>query len=113
MSVFFKDPAKIRYKEDTKEFISLAEADVTNINRLIKQYNITVYIMDSAKGKTEEQLEAQEKREESISGGDIPNKASIYLIFAYTPINVKEFIESLRLDSSVLSANESGVGGTG
>ena len=113
MSVFFKDPAKIRYKTEINEFVSLAGANVTNINNLIKKYDITVYIPDSAKGKTEEQLEAQEKREESLSGADIPNKGSIYYIYAYTPINIKEFIEALRLDPSVLSANEEGYGGTG
>ena len=106
MSVFFKDPAKIRYKEDLKEFISLVDTDVTYINKLIKQYNISVLVFDDAKGKTEAELEEEEKKEEALSGLDRPNKASRYGLSTETPINVKEFIEAFRLDPSVLSANE-------
>ena len=112
ISLFFKDPAKIRYKTDIKEFISLAGADVTNINKLIKQYNISVLVFDDAKGKTEEQLAEEERKEEALSGLDRPNKASRYGLSTETPINVKEFIEAFRLDPSVLSANEDAVGGT-
>ncbi len=112
MSVVFKDPAKIRYKPDIKEFISLSGADVTNINKLFKQYYIKTWLHDSTYGKTEEQLEKEEKESEAFFGVDFPNDASIYSFDAETPINVKEFIEAFRLDPSVLSANEDAVGGT-
>jgi hypothetical protein len=112
MSVFFKDPAKIRYKTELKEFISLAGADVTNINNLMKQYSIKIVVSDAVYGKTEEQLEKEEKESEAFFGVDFPNSASIYNLYAKTPINVKEFIEALRMDPSVLSANEEGIGGT-
>ena len=112
IDVFFKDTAKIRYKTDTKEFISLAGADVANINKLFKQYSIKTWLSDAVYGKTEEELEKKEKESEAFFGVDFPNEASIYPLYTETPINVKEFIEALRLDPSVLSTNENGIGYT-
>ncbi len=68
--------------------------------------------MITALGKTEEELEKEEKESEAFFGVDFPNDASIYSLYAGTPINVKEFIEALRLDTSVLSVNENAVGYT-
>ena len=60
--------------------------------------------------KQEEELEKKEKESEAFFGVDFPNEASIYPLYTETPINVKEFIEALRLDPSVLSTNENGIG---
>ncbi len=108
ISVFFKDPPKIRYNPDIKELVSLAFVDVTNINNLMKKYNVKTNIPYAARGKTEEELEKQEKQMEKTFGVDMPNEASIYYLYTESdnPINVKEFIETLRLDPLVLNANE-------
>jgi hypothetical protein len=107
MSIFFRDNHKVRLAgPDTRTFKSLAGSDLSLINTLISQYNIkTIDGVESTQNKSEEELAQEEKQAEGFYGIDYPNKASIYYFYAEN-INVKEFIEKLRQEPVILSANE-------
>jgi hypothetical protein len=107
IALFFKDSFKVRIGSiEKKMFKSLINTDVSNVNKLFQEYKVsTIEPHEGALGKTEDELEKEEKASEALYKSDYPNKASIYYIYAEN-INVKEFIDKLRQDSIVLSANE-------
>lgn len=108
ITVFFKSDNKIRAGNfEKKEFKSLSGYDITNINEIMKSYNVrTLETTDSALTKTEAQLEYEKKESELVYGSYYPNKADIFYI-SVEHTNIKELIDKLRSDSNVLSANES------
>lgn len=107
IALFFKDSFKVRIESiEKKMFKSLINTDVSNVNKLFQEYKVsTIEPHEGALGKTEDELEKEEKASEDLYKSDYPNKASIYYIYAEN-INVKEFIDKLRQESIVLSANE-------
>ncbi|MFN8673685.1 MAG: hypothetical protein U0457_16595 [Candidatus Sericytochromatia bacterium] len=107
ITLFFKSEKKIRAESfESKIFKSLTSSDINNLNKLIKDYNVkTLETTDSALTKSEAQLEYEKAEAEKLYGSYYPNKADIFYLFVEN-INVKEFIEKLREDINVLSANE-------
>ncbi|MFN8576945.1 MAG: hypothetical protein U0354_08805 [Candidatus Sericytochromatia bacterium] len=104
--IVFKDNEKIRFNFNENKFYSLKNTDVSKLNSIIKEYKIRmIEPHDTAIGKSEEELETQEKNNEKTTGGEYPNAGSIYYI-STEEINVKEFIEKLRKENCVLSINE-------
>lgn len=107
ITIFFKDSMKIRLIGlGENSFKSLSNNDTDNLNKIIKKYNINkIEANESIYLKSEFELEDEEKQAEKYYGVDYPNKASIYNIHVEN-IDIKSFIEELRKDSLVLSANE-------
>ena len=104
--IIFKDSEKVRYKFNENKFYSLKNSNLSNLNSLIKLYPLRlVEPYDSAIGKSEEELEIEEKANEKATGLEYPNAASIYY-FSTEEINVKDFIDKLRKESVVLNVNE-------
>lgn len=104
--IIFKDVYKIRWYFDKYSFLSLNNADTTSINKLIKDYTIrAIEPYEGISGRTEEDLEKEEKQQEEIKGQDVPNRASIYYLSTEN-INAKEFIEKLKKEEIILSITE-------
>ena len=104
--IIFKDSEKVRYKFNENKFYSLNNIDLSNLNSLIKLYPLRlVEPYDSVIGKSEEELETEEKANEKVTGVEYPNAASIYY-FSTESINVKDFIDRLRKEAVVLNVNE-------
>ena len=105
--LIFKDEYKVRIKGlEEKTFKSLISKDLSQINNLLTKYNVKqVEPHNSFFSKSEEELEAEEKAAEKLYGTDYPNKGSIYTL-SVENVDVKSFIEELRKNELVLSANE-------
>ena len=104
--IIFKDSEKVRYKFNENKFYSLKNTDLSNLNSLIKQYPVRlVEPYDSAIGKSEQELETEEKENEKATGVEYPNAGSIYY-FSTEEINIKDFIDKLRKEYIVLNVNE-------
>lgn len=103
IELIFEDSYKIRQKNNSLEFTSLTNIDVSEVNNLINEYNVS-RILGSLSSTEEEAERDYNMLLKSDPTGHAFNVLSYYRL-TVNEINVKEFIDKLRTISYVREAN--------
>lgn len=102
LAVIFRDTEKVRVKEDKKAVKALKDDEAKKVNDLFVKHKLKKAV-DIAFGRTESEVDAQERKAEAYWGKDIPNlKSTIILEFPET-FDKKALKEALKGLPSVLS----------